>query len=323
MTSTAEQTSTPGSSTPEIPDAQIDCVLFDLDGVVYHGPEAIPGAVDGINWLNDQSIPVNYVTNNATRTAATVASQITELGISTGPEEVTTSAEVIAERLAAKFGDGAVVYLVGVSGLADALTAAGLSVTDSLDDDPSAIAQGMDPRIDYQKIVSACEVIRSGAEWWATNPDYSLLTPTGKIPGNGAFIDMMSRLTDREPIIVGKPAPQMMEFAASRLGAQRPLMVGDRLDTDIEGGRAAGFETALVLTGIHDIHDALLAAPEARPNYVLPTLNSLEALISGGARGECARIEAQLRATWAAIDAGETSAEAAMSTTDLPRRIDD
>src|SRR5699024_12793470 len=83
---------------------------------------------------------------------------------------------------------------------------------------------------------------RSGAEWWASNPDYSLLTEIGRVPGNGAFVDLISRLTETEPIIVGKPAPHMMEFAAGRLGAHRPLMVGDRLDTDIEGGRAAGLD---------------------------------------------------------------------------------
>src|SRR5699024_11829614 len=115
----------------------------------------------------------------------------------------------------------------------------------------------------------------------ASHPDCSLPPATGRVPGNGAFVDLTSRLTETEPTIVGKPAPHMMDFAAGRLGAHRPLMVGDRLDTDIEGGRAAGFDTALVLTGIHDIHDALAAAPERRPTFILPNLRGLEALIDG------------------------------------------
>src|SRR5699024_12399644 len=94
-------------------------------------------------------------------------------------------------------------------------------------------------------------------------------------------LPIFCRLTETEPIIVGKPAPHMMEFAAGRLGARRPLMVGDRLDTDIEGGRAAGFDTALVLTGIHDIHDALAAAPERRPTFILPSPRGLAAPIDG------------------------------------------
>ena len=137
---------------------------------------------------------------------------------------------------------------------------------------------------------------------------------------SGAFVDLISRLTETEPIIVGKPAPHMMEFAAGRLGAARPLMVGDRLDTDIEGGRAAGFDTALVLTGIHDIHDALRAAPERRPTFILDNLRDLEALIDGHDR-RGTQIETVLRRGWAAIDAGETDAEAILTESDLPRTI--
>jgi glycerol 3-phosphatase-2 len=321
VTVSAEQVHTDGASAPETSGAPIDCVLFDLDGVVYHGTHAVDGAVDGINWLHEQSIPVNYVTNNATRTPEATAEKITKIGVDTTADEVTTSAQVLAERLAERFGTGARVHLVGTTGLRTALESAELTITDSLEDAPVAIAQGLDPNIDYQAIVRACDIIRSGAEWWASNPDYSLLTETGKVPGNGAFVDLISRLTDTTPTIVGKPAPHMMEFAASRLGAQRPLMVGDRLDTDIEGGRAAGFDTALVLTGIHDIHDALRAEPARRPTFILPSLRGLEALITGGNRSECATVEAELRRAWEAIDAGGTTAEAVLRQGSLPRAI--
>ncbi|WP_228282249.1 HAD-IIA family hydrolase [Brevibacterium atlanticum] len=299
----------------------IDCVLFDLDGVVYHGASAVDGAAEGINWLHDRGIPVNYVTNNATRTAEATAAKISGMGIEATADEVTTSAQVLAERLAERFGHGAHVHLVGTTGLRTALEAAGLEITDSADADPVAVAQGLDPEIDYRKIVLACEIIRSGVEWWASNPDYSLLTETGKVPGNGAFVELMARLTDSEPVIVGKPAPHMMEFAADRLGARRPLMVGDRLNTDIEGGNAAGIDTALVLTGIHDIHAALRADPDRRPTFILPDLRGLEALITGGDRGDCPRIEAELRRAWDAIDAGTTDAEAVLAERRLPRII--
>ncbi|MGO2861821.1 MAG: HAD-IIA family hydrolase [Brevibacterium sp.] len=323
MTSTAEHAPA-ATSTPETPGGQIDCVLFDLDGVVYHGPEPIPGAVEGINWLREQSIPVNYVTNNATRTAEVVAAHITELGVRTDESEVTTSAQVLADSLLQKFGTGALIYLVGTTGLSAALETAGLRITRSLDDDPVAIAQGLDPDIDYRAIVAVCEAIETGLEWWASNPDYSLIGRRSKVPGNGAFIDMISRLTGREPTIVGKPSPHMMEYAATRLGARRPLMVGDRLETDIEGGNAAGYETALVLTGVHDIHDALRAPAKLRPTYILPSLRGLEPLITGGDRDEPARIEAELRTAWEAIDADEQADIANLVDLDtLPRRIDD
>ncbi|UVI34698.1 HAD-IIA family hydrolase [Brevibacterium spongiae] len=323
MTSSVEQAHTSNGSAPETPGVPIDCVLFDLDGVVYHGTHAIDGAADGINWLHSQQIPVNYVTNNATRTAEATAQKITGLGINATADEVTTSAQVLAERLAERFGTGARVHLVGTTGLRIALEDAGLEITDSPDAEPVAIAQGLDPHIDYETIVRACTIIRSGAEWWASNPDFSLITETGKVPGNGAFVELMARLTDTQPVIVGKPAPHMMEFATDRLGARRPLMVGDRLNTDIEGGRAAGYETALVLTGIHDIHDALRAEPQRRPTYILPNLRGLTALITGGDRSEAERVETALHEAWAAIDAGDTDAEAVLAEGTLPRTIDD
>ena len=283
MTSAANATSPVDRRAPQQTGAAIDCVLFDLDGVVYHGPDPVPGAVEGISCLHRRSIPVNYVTNNATRTAEAVADHISTLGISTTAAEVTTSAQVLAGRLAAKFKTGAPIYLIGTTGLVAALEAEGLRVTDTLDDNPVAIAQGLDPEIDYPTIVRACEAIESGIEWWATNPDYSMVGPKSRVPGNGAFIDMLSRLTGAAPTVVGKPSPHMMEYAAHRCAGARPIMVGDRLDTDIEGGNAAGFETALVLTGVHDIHDALRASPSLRPSYLLPSLRSLPELISSSA----------------------------------------
>lgn len=337
MTPVANATSPVDRHAPEESGAPIDCVLFDLDGVVYHGPDPISGAVEGINFLHDQSIPVSYVTNNATRTAEVVAEHISTLGISTTPAEVTTSAQVLAGQLAAKFGTGAAIYLVGTTGLAAALESEGLSVTRTLDDDPVAIAQGLDPDITYQTIVAACEAITAGIEWWATNPDYSMVGAKSRVPGNGAFIDMLSGLTGAQPTVVGKPSPHMMEFAAHRIGATRPLMVGDRLDTDIEGGNSAGFETALVLTGVHDIHDALRARPGLRPSYILPSLRSLSKLIGNSAQRPAAcrivdgelhldesahvgatDVENALRIAWEAMGRGEDVAPG-----NLPRRIHD
>lgn len=253
----------------------IDGVLFDLDGVVYHGPDAVPGAVDGITDLHERGIPVGYVTNNATRTAEAVARHICGLGIPTEPNQVITSAQVLASRLAEEYGRGARILLLGATGLREALAEAGLEVVGSLEDSPVALAQGLDPAIDYAKIVAAAEAITAGLDWWASNPDYSMVGRASRVPGNGAFVDMLSRLTGRQPHVVGKPSPDVVTHAAHRLGARRPLMVGDRLDTDIAGGNRAGFDTALVLTGVHDLHDALAADPLHRPTFVLAALDDL------------------------------------------------
>ncbi|MFC9444541.1 HAD-IIA family hydrolase, partial [Brevibacterium sp. NPDC056947] len=260
-------------------------MLFDLDGVVYHGPDAIPGAVDGIADLHERDIPVGYVTNNATRTAEVVADHISALGIPTATTVVITSAQVLAARLSEEFGTGAPILLVGTTGLREALESEGLKIVGSLDDSPVALAQGLDPHIDYAGIVRAAEAITAGLDWWATNPDFSMVGPASRVPGNGAFVDMLAQLTGRTPHIVGKPSPDVMTHAGHRLGARRPLMVGDRLDTDIEGANRAGFDSALVLTGVHDLHDALAADPIRRPAFVLPTLAGLPRVLEAAVCG--------------------------------------
>lgn len=334
----------------------IDGVLFDLDGVVYHGAEAVRGAVDAINSLHHQRVPVNYVTNNASRTPEVVAEHISALGIPTSVDEITTSAQVLAANLREEYGAGARVLMLGSAGLSTALTNAGLSIVDSLDDRPHAFAQGLDPNIDYSAIVAACRAIRTGLDWWASNPDYSMPGPDGQVPGNGAFVDVISRLTGSQPTTVGKPSPHMMLHAATQLNLNRPLMVGDRLDTDIEGGQAAGFDSALVLTGVHDLHDALAAAPGQRPDFILPSLTTLDTLIAStepastnpgtttpattnsedphlgdfvrivdgrlsideSVRHTIRGVQTALRLAWAAYDQGQSVAPG-----DLPRRIDD
>ncbi|RBP61874.1 HAD superfamily hydrolase (TIGR01450 family)/HAD superfamily hydrolase (TIGR01549 family) [Brevibacterium sanguinis] len=333
---------------PGQPGAPIDCVLFDLDGVVYRGPEPVPGAAEGIAFLRDAAIPLSFVTNNATRTPEAVAARITDLGIDTTAAEVTTSAQVLAARLAEKYGAGALIFVVGTTGLEVALESHGLRITRSLDDGPVALAQGLDPQIDYSTIVAAGDAVRSGLDWWASNPDYSMPSPSGEVPGNGAFVEMVARLTGARPTIVGKPSPHMLDHAARRLGARRPLMIGDRLDTDIEGGSAAGFETALVLTGVHDIHDALVAPAHRRPTHILPSLRGLAGLITASAtiyptpatthpdpdpgvrlvdgelvlddhaRSSAHGIGAALRLAWEALDRGRP-----VRPGNLPRRIHD
>lgn len=252
-----------------------DSVLLDLDGVVYAGPHAVPGAVEALAELESRGIPFGYVTNNASRAAAEIADHLLELGLPARPEVVTTSAGVAARALADELGAGSRVLVVGSAALTELVRAAGFTVVESADDEPDAVVQGFFRDITWHDIAEACVAVASGVDWWATNRDLTMPTDRGLLPGNGAFVRIVADTTGREPRVTGKPAALMLQTAAATIGGTRPIMVGDRLDTDIAGGRAAGYTSALVLTGVHDIHDALTAPAAHRPDRIIATLGDL------------------------------------------------
>ena len=252
-----------------------DSVLLDLDGVVYAGPHAVPGAVEALAELESRGIPFGYVTNNASRAAAEIADHLLELGLPARPEVVTTSAGVAARAMADELGAGSRVLVIGSTALADLVREAGFTVVESADDEPDALVQGFFRDITWHDIAEACVAVAAGVDWWATNRDLTMPTERGLLPGNGAFVRIVADTTGREPRVTGKPAALMLQTAAATIGGTHPIMVGDRLDTDIAGGRAAGYTSALVLTGIHDIHDALTAPAEHRPDRIIATLGDL------------------------------------------------
>ena len=259
-----------------------DLVILDLDGVVYLGPEPVPGAVEAVNRLHKRGKPLVYATNNAARRPEEVAAHLADLGIPTRPGEVQTSPQAAAALLAERLPAGSAVLVVGTDALAVEIAGVGLKPVSSAEDRPTAVVQGYGPRVGWPELAEACVAIRAGALWVATNADRTLPSPRGPLPGNGALVAALATALDRGPDeVVGKPAPTLFQRAAQRMGAHRPLVVGDRLDTDIAGARRAGMDSLLVLTGVTTLADLLAAPPEARPAYVAWHLGALFTVDSG------------------------------------------
>ena len=245
-----------------------DGVLFDLDGVVYLGPVAVPGAPPAIAGLRERQVPVGFVTNNAARTPAAVAKHLTDLGIPASAEDVVTSAQAGAQVLRRDLPAGAKVLAVGGEGVRQALAEVGLTAVGTADDDPVAVLQGYGVDLDWQDLIEAAVAIHRGARWVATNDDPTRPTDRGLVPGNGAAVAAVRLAVSVDPEVAGKPYRPLLDETVARLGAGRPLFVGDRLDTDIAGAVNAGLDGMLVLTGSHGPADLLTAAPGSRPTHL-------------------------------------------------------
>ncbi len=253
-----------------------DLVIFDLDGVIYLIDKPIAGAVEAVTELRRAGTPVTYVTNNASRRAADVAALLSGMGVPAEPAEVLTSAGATAAVLADRLPPGAPVFVVGADALRAELREAGLVVVDRADDGPHAVVQGYGPQVGWADLAEASVAIRAGALWVATNTDRTLPSPRGPLPGNGSLVAALRTALGRDPdVVVGKPQPALFTTAAQRAGASRPLVVGDRLDTDIEGAVRAGMDSLLVLTGVHGPVDLLNAVPQHRATFVAADLGGL------------------------------------------------
>jgi HAD superfamily hydrolase (TIGR01450 family) len=254
-----------------------DLVIFDLDGVVYLGGEPVPGAVEAISSIVEGGPPVAYVTNNASRRAEEVAALLRSLGIPAREDEVLTSAQAAAALLAVDLPGGAEVLVVGAAALAEEIRAVGLTpITAYTGQRPAAVVQGYGPGVGWADLAEACVAVRAGARWVATNVDATLPSPRGPLPGNGSLVAALSTALGRHPdTVVGKPSPALFEVAARRRDARRALVVGDRLDTDIEGAVRAGMDSLLVLTGVSTPSDLLRAGPGERPTHVAADTRAL------------------------------------------------
>jgi HAD superfamily hydrolase (TIGR01450 family) len=253
-----------------------DLAIFDLDGVVYLIDKPIPGAAGAVERLRADGTAIAYATNNASRRAADVAALLTGMGVSAAPAEVLTSAGAAAALLAERLPAGAPVLVVGADALRDEVRDAGLTPVDSAEGAPVAVVQGYGPEVGWRILAEAALAVRAGATWFATNTDRTLPSPRGPLPGNGSLVAVLRTALNREPdVVVGKPQPGIFRAAAALSGAERPLGIGDRLDTDIEGAVSAGIDSLLVLTGVSGPADLLAAPPERRPTYVAADLSGL------------------------------------------------
>ena len=239
-----------------------DAFLFDLDGVLYRGEDPVPGAAEALARLRTTSKGIAFVTNNSSATPASVADRLRRVGIDARQDEVETSALATAALLASRPITSA--FVVGEEGIREALRDVGIEPVDGELPRADVVVVGLDRTADYDKLRTAAGLVQAGAALVATNPDGSYPAPDGsRWPGAGALLAVIEATTGVRAEVIGKPHPPIFHAALARAGGGRPLMIGDRLDTDIAGAAALGWDTMLVLTGIAsraDATDALVPA---------------------------------------------------------------
>lgn len=254
--------------------------VVDLDGVCYRGPQPIPGSREAIAELRAAGIGVVFATNNATRTPEQAAEKLNRLGFEASPEQIVTSAVAAADMIE----PGTRCMVVGAEGLRDALRARGCVLVD----DPAqtqAVVTGLDTEITYDKLLRGTRALLAGARFIASNADGSYPDVDGISPGAGMIMAALEASSGVKAEIAGKPKPALFHSAASRLPDGRLLMIGDRLETDISGAAALGWDTALVLTGVTDAAAAAHADPA--PTWIAADLATLvREILTDEARGD-------------------------------------
>lgn len=260
-----------------------DGLLLDLDGTVWSGGVAIEHAVEAINASR---LPALYVTNNASRSAADVATMLRAIDLPAEEADVLTSAMAAVTMAERYLQAGDAVYVVGAPSLRKLVSDAGFKVVDSADDAPKVVLHGHNPDTGWRELSEAALSLRAGAKYLATNLDTSLPMERGFMVGNGSMVAAVTSATGVVPEAAGKPEPAMFTQAATSRGLQRPLAVGDRLDTDIAGGVAAKMPTLHVLTGVSGPRALLQAPPAHRPTYIAEDMRGLSAEPQSLAPGE-------------------------------------
>ena len=267
----------------------IDGFVFDLDGTVYLGEHALPTAVETISELRRRGKRTLFVSNKPLEPAQSYASKLTRLGIPTTEDDINTSAFVLGYHLA-RTEPGLRLYVVGEANLVKELRGYGLTVVEEFMDqdskqviDPTgieAVVVAFDRTLDYRKLNTAYQALRSGARFFATNGDKICPMPGGGIPDAGATIAALEHITGRKvEMIAGKPSSLMLKVAMQRMGLppERCMMVGDRLETDMRMGQEAGMATAAVMTGVSTRED--VARMERQPDFVIGCLEELLDLV--------------------------------------------
>jgi glycerol-1-phosphatase len=252
-----------------------DLAMFDLDGVVYVSGAAIDGAPDRLRRVRESGVHLAFVTNNASRTPEKVAGHLVELGIDATAADVVTSAQAAARVVRNRFGAGARVLLLGGAGLEAALAAEDLVGVGEPDDEVVAVVSGYGPDVLWKDVMRAATLVKHGVPYVASNADLTIPTAYGLAPGHGMLVKAISDFAGVEPVVAGKPSRPLLDETVRRVGGERPLMVGDRLDTDIEGANVVEADSLLVMTGVTHLAELVAAAPALRPTYVAADLEGL------------------------------------------------
>ena len=252
-----------------------DLLMFDLDGVVYVDGHAVAHAAASISQARDAGAHVAFITNNAARTPSDVAAHLRELGVAAEPGDVVTSAQAAARLLLDVHGVAAPIAVLGTQGLVEALLEAGLEPVEVGDPRAVAVVSGYAPDIRWRVIMRAATLIRNGLPWIATNTDLTLPTDDGLAPGHGTLVRLISDFAEVRPEVAGKPRRPLLDETRRRVSGQCPLMIGDRLDTDIAGAAEAGTDSLLVMTGVTSVADLVSAGPDERPTWIGHDLTAL------------------------------------------------
>lgn len=251
-----------------------DLAMFDLDGVVYVGGKAVAAVAERVQKVRESGIHVAFVTNNASRTPEKVAAKLVKLGVAATTEDVVTSAQAAARLVRDRFGSESAVWLLGGPGLVAALAAEGLAVATE-PEMASVVVSGYGPDVLWKDVMLTATLVRDGLPYVASNTDLTIPTARGLAPGHGVLVRTIADFAGVEPTVAGKPARPLMDETIRRVGGDRPLMIGDRLDTDIEGARAAGIDSLLVMTGVTGLPELVAAPPSSRPDFIAPDLAGL------------------------------------------------
>ena len=247
-----------------------DALLLDLDGVVYIGQDAVPGVIGALNEAHSKyGVALTCVTNNAARSSAAVAEHLTELGLAVTAQDVVTSAQAGAAELAKLLPKGARVFVCGSRDLMREVELVGLEPSQDFEQEHDAVVNGYWPDMPWRMLGQAAGIISSGVPWVATNMDLTIPTKFGTSPGNGSMVNALIHATGRRPnVITGKPEKPLILASIERTNSKKPIVVGDRLDTDILGANKVGIDSLLVLSGVTSVAELLNAVPDERPTYL-------------------------------------------------------
>ena len=243
-----------------------DGIFVDLDGVVYRGDEPIQDVGSVLDKVRGTGARLLFLTNNSSRTPEDVAAHLERMGVHADPGEILTSAVATAVMLEREGAQGRTAFVIGERGIRNALQDIGVQVLDGDPDSADMVVIGFDRSADYSKLRTASLLVQRGARLVATNADGSYPAPNGLWPGAGALLSAVVTTTGAAPMIVGKPSRPLFEAAVQLTAARRPLVVGDRLDTDIAGADAMGWDAVLVFTGASMPADLLRS--DVLPTYV-------------------------------------------------------
>lgn len=257
--------------------SNIRALILDMDGVLWRENTPIGNLPAIFNHIRERGLIVVLATNNATRTVDEHLAKVARFGVTLEPWQIISSASAAADQLAKRFPDRGPVFIVGENGIQRALEERGFTVIADPTDKtvPVAVVSSFDRSVTYPKLSRATLHIRAGVPFYGTNPDKTFPTPEGLVPGAGAILASIEAATSVEPIIIGKPKPAMMFMALEKLGTKpgKTLVVGDRLETDIAAGQAAGCKTGLVLSGVSTCEEAEEWKPA--PDFIADDLSSL------------------------------------------------